>query len=50
MTVSRFPLYNFQNQIGYLDYSACIYPGGIIDNQTYFFNQEDIDKVGDSLK
>lgn len=45
MIVSRFPLYNFRGEIGYFDYSGCLYPSGIVDNQTYFFNSEDIDKI-----
>ena len=31
--------------IGYFDYSACIYPLGQSDQQQFFFNKEDIDKV-----
>ena len=45
MIISRYPLYNNNGQIGYFDYSACIYPQGNTDNQAYFFNQEDIVEV-----
>ncbi|MBP2622220.1 DUF4176 domain-containing protein [Streptococcus panodentis] len=45
MIVNRFPLYDNGGKIGYLDYSACVYPAGMTDNQVYFFNQEDIAKV-----
>ncbi|GAB6640682.1 DUF4176 domain-containing protein [Streptococcus uberis] len=45
MITSRFPLYNNEGQLGYFDYSGCIFPIGIVGNETYFFNLEDIDKV-----
>ncbi|SFC10880.1 DUF4176 domain-containing protein [Streptococcus equinus] len=45
MIISRFPLYNNDGEIGYFDYSACLYPNGNVDNQAYFFNQENIEKV-----
>ncbi|WP_411575295.1 DUF4176 domain-containing protein [Streptococcus sp. CSL10205-OR2] len=45
MITSRFPLYNSNGELGYFDYSSCIYPTGTINNQAYFFNQEDIAKV-----
>lgn len=45
MVINRFPLYNNQGTIGYFDYSACLYPTGNTDNQVYFFNHENIDKV-----
>ncbi|MGT2867003.1 DUF4176 domain-containing protein [Streptococcus fryi] len=45
MIINRFPLYNNNGEIGYFDYSACLYPSGVIDNQSFFFNQEDITKV-----
>ncbi|MBP2622600.1 DUF4176 domain-containing protein [Streptococcus oricebi] len=45
MIINRFPLYNNQGTIGYFDYSACLYPAGNTDNQVYFFNHENIDKV-----
>lgn len=45
MVLNRFPLYNDNGEIGYFDYSACLYPNGNTDNQAYFFNQEKIEKV-----
>lgn len=45
MVLNRFPLYNDNGEIGYFDYSACLYPNGNTDNQAYFFNQENIEKV-----
>ncbi|HEO6893275.1 TPA: DUF4176 domain-containing protein, partial [Streptococcus agalactiae] len=34
-----------EGQLGYFDYSGCIFPISIVGNETYFFNLEDIDKV-----
>ena len=45
MIINRFPLYNNNGEIGYFDYSACIYPNGSLDAHAYFFNQEDIAKI-----
>lgn len=45
MILNRFPLYNDNGEIGYFDYAACLYPNGNTDNQAYFFNQENIEKV-----
>lgn len=45
MITTRFPLYNNNGEIGYFDYSACLYPSGVTDNQSFFFNQEDVAKI-----
>ncbi|GAE95482.1 EsaC protein analog [Gracilibacillus boraciitolerans JCM 21714] len=45
MILNRAPLYNQNGVIGYFDYSACIYPAGKIEEQVYFFNEENIDEV-----
>ena len=45
MIINRFPLYNNDGKIGYFDYSACLYPKGTTDNQAYFFNEENVEKV-----
>ncbi len=45
MIINRFPLYNNRGTIRYFDYSACLYPSGNTDNQVYFFNHENIDKI-----
>ncbi|MDC7292704.1 MULTISPECIES: DUF4176 domain-containing protein [unclassified Butyrivibrio] len=39
------PLYNDNGTIGYYDYSACLYPHGQTDQNSLFFNEEDIDEV-----
>lgn len=45
LIISRAPLYEQNDVIGYFDYSACIYPTGQVEEQTYFFNNENIEKV-----
>lgn len=36
MITARYPLYNNQGKLGYFDFSACLYPNGNTDNQSYF--------------
>lgn len=43
--MTRAPLYNQKGVIGYFDYSACIYPTGKVEEQVYFFNNENINEV-----
>ena len=45
MILNHFLIYNNRGTIGYFDYSACLYPSGNTDNQVYFFNHENIDKI-----
>ncbi len=45
MIISRLPLYNNKGNIGYFEYGACLFPNGQVDQQMYFFNETDIDKV-----
>ncbi len=45
MILNRAPLYNQNGVVGYFDYSACIYPAGKIEEQVYFFNEENIEEV-----
>lgn len=45
MIINRYPLYDNKGEIGYLDYSGCVYPFGMTDNQACFFNREDIEKI-----
>ena len=45
MIISRLPLYNNKGNIGYFEYEACLFPNGQVDQQMYFFNKTDIDKV-----
>ncbi|MEN1967638.1 DUF4176 domain-containing protein [Lentibacillus sp. N15] len=45
MILNRAPLYNKDGVIGYFDYSACVYPAGKVEEQVYFFNDENIEEV-----
>ena len=45
MIVGRGALYNNEGTIGYFEYSGCLYPVGQTDQQTLFFNSEDIGQV-----
>ncbi len=45
MIICRAPLYNNNGTIGYFDYSACLYPAGQTDQQSFFFNEEDIEEI-----
>lgn len=45
MIVSRLPLMQRGQEVGYFDYGACLYPEGKVTEQDYFFNQEDIDEI-----
>ena len=45
MIINRAPLYNQDGEIGYFDYSACVYPLGKVEEQVYFFNNENIETV-----
>jgi len=45
MIVGRVPLTEEKGEIGYYDYSACLYPHGQTNQNFYFFNNEDIAEV-----
>ncbi|MBF2380275.1 DUF4176 domain-containing protein [Listeria welshimeri] len=45
MIINRVPLYNQKGQIGYFDYSGCMYPNGKVEEQVYFFNEENIEQI-----
>ena len=45
MITGRGSLYNNGGTIGYFEYSACIYPFGIANQQALFFNNENIKEV-----
>lgn len=45
MIISRVPLYNNKGTIGYFDYAGCLHPVGQNGQQTFFFNEDDINEV-----
>lgn len=45
MIICRLPLYDNNGTVGYFDYGACVYPVGQTNQQTFFFNEEDIEEV-----
>lgn len=45
MILNRYPLYNENGKIGYFDYSGTVYPFGKLEEQVYYFNQENIETV-----
>jgi len=46
MVVGRAQLFNNAGTIGYFDYSAALYPQGVISNSEFlFFNDDDIEEV-----
>ncbi|MCG2141906.1 DUF4176 domain-containing protein [Staphylococcus epidermidis] len=45
MIINRGPIVEIEGQKYVFDYSACKYPVGIVEEQIYYFNEENIDKV-----
>lgn len=45
MIIARTPLFNREGAIGYFDYSACMYPVGMIGEAIIYFNKEDIEEI-----
>lgn len=45
MITGRGSLYNNGGTIGYFEYSACIYPFGVANQQALFFNHENIKEI-----
>ncbi|MEJ7490458.1 DUF4176 domain-containing protein [Staphylococcus pettenkoferi] len=45
MIINRGPIVEMDNQRYIFDYSACKYPIGVVEDEIYYFNEENIDKV-----
>ena len=45
MIINRGPIVDIDNQKYIFDYSACNYPVGVVEDQIYYFNEENIDNV-----
>ncbi len=45
MIINRGPIVNIDNHQYILDYSACTYPVGVVEEQIYYFNEENIDDL-----
>ncbi|AND78545.1 MULTISPECIES: DUF4176 domain-containing protein [Streptococcus] len=45
MILNRAPLLTVNGMQKYVDYSACEFPKGLVPEEVYYFNEEDIDKV-----
>ncbi|MGM0112097.1 DUF4176 domain-containing protein [Enterococcus sp. DIV0187] len=45
MITSRFPLYDNQGSIGYFDYAGCVFPQGQMNENNFFFNEDDIKSI-----
>lgn len=45
MIINRGPIVEIENQKYMFDYSACKYPIGVVEDEIYYFNEENIDSV-----
>ncbi|PTE69330.1 hypothetical protein BUY46_03490 [Staphylococcus devriesei] len=45
MIINRGPIVNIDNHQYIFDYSACKHPVGVVENQIYYFNEENISNV-----
>ena len=45
MVISVFPLRSRNGKTGYYDYAGCLYPYGLVNDQVFFFNKEEISEV-----
>ncbi|HCW9511427.1 TPA: DUF4176 domain-containing protein [Staphylococcus aureus] len=45
MIIKRGPIVEIENQKYMFDYSACKYPIGAVEDEIYYFNEENIDSV-----
>ena len=45
MIINRGPIVEIEGQKYLFDYSACKYPVDVVEDQIYYFNEENIDNV-----
>lgn len=45
MILNRGPLVVLENETKIFDYSGCVYPVGLVQDEVLYFNQENIDQV-----
>ncbi|MCG2076203.1 DUF4176 domain-containing protein [Staphylococcus epidermidis] len=45
MIINRGPIIEIEGQKYMFDYSACKYPVGVVEDQIYYFNEDNIDEV-----
>ncbi len=45
MIINREPIVEIEGQKYLFDYSACKYSVGVVEDQIYYFNEENIDNV-----
>lgn len=45
MIINRGSIVEIENQKYMFDYSACKYPIGVVEDEIYYFNEENIDSV-----
>ena len=45
MIINRGPIVEMDNQRYIFDYSACKYPIGVVEDEIYYFNDQNIEKL-----
>ncbi|WP_323703664.1 DUF4176 domain-containing protein [Mammaliicoccus sp. Dog046] len=45
MILNRGPIIETDDQKYIFDYSACVYPLGLVEDEVYYFNEDNIDRV-----
>ncbi|HZW67281.1 MAG TPA: DUF4176 domain-containing protein [Pseudogracilibacillus sp.] len=45
MILNRGPIINVNNEASIFDYSGCLYPQGLVPENVFYFNRENIDEI-----